>query len=194
MGRHSKVDKLPAVAREALIQWLSDPAWTRQDATEALHALLDELGHDGERPAVDSVNRYAQRYEAQLQRMRERTEVANAWIGQFGRVPEGKLGQMVIQLVHGLSWELGLKLSEGTPDVGSEDMPAAVRMLRDLAVTIERTERASSISAEREAEIRTQAAAEAQASAADRAADVAQSKGISPDGILALRKAIMGAL
>ena len=192
MGRKSKIDKLPAAAREALIAWLSDPAWTRQDATDALNELLDELGHEGERPAVDSINRYAQRYEAQLQRMRERTEVAQAWIGQFGRIPEGKLGQMVIQLVHGLAWEHGLKLSEADPQ--AEDMPAAVRMLKDLAVTIERTERASSISADREAEIRTQAAAEAQASAADRAADVAQSKGISPDGISALRAAIMAKL
>lgn len=158
MGRKSKIDRLPAEAREALTRWLSDPAWTRQDATDALHELLDELGHEGERPAVDSVNRYAQRYQAQLQRMRERTEVAEAWIGQFGRVPEGKLGQMVIQLVHGLAWEHGLKLSEA--DASPEDMPAAVRMLKDLSITIERTEKASSLSAERERELKRAAAEE----------------------------------
>lgn len=192
MGRKSKIDRLPPDAREALTQWLSDPAWTRQDATEALHELLDELGFEGERPAVDAVNRYAQRYQAQLQKMRERTEVAQAWISQFGRVPEGQLGQMVIQLVHGLAWEHGLKLSEADP--GADDMPAAVRMLKDLSITIERTERASSLSAEREAEIRTQAAKAAQAQAADAAEAEAQRKGISPDGIAALRAAIMGAL
>lgn len=157
MGRKSKIDRLPAEAREALTRWLSDPAWTRQDATDALHELLDDLGHDGERPAVDSVNRYAQRYEAQLRRMRERTEVANAWIDQFGRIPEGKLGQMVIQLVHGLAWEHGLKLSEADPN--PEDMPAAVRMLKDLSITIERTEKASSMSAERERDLKRDAAA-----------------------------------
>jgi hypothetical protein len=161
MGRKSKIDLLPEAARAALVPWLSDPAWTRQDVTDALNDLLDEIGHPADdRPAVDSVNRYAQRYQAQLTRMRERTQVAEAWVAQFGRVPEGRLGQMVIQLVHGLSWELGLRLSEDAPSVEAEDMPAAVRMLRDLSVTLERTERASQISVQREQEIRAEAARE----------------------------------
>lgn len=192
MGRKSKIDRLPEEAREALTRWLSNPAWTRQDATDALHDLLDELGHEGERPAVDSVNRYAQRYEAQLRRMRERTEVANAWIGQFGRVPEGKLGQMVIQLVHGLAWEHGLRLSEAAPN--EEDMPAAVKMLKDLSITIERTEKASSLSAEREAELIARVKREVKTEAADAVEVTAQRKGISPDGVAALRAAIMGAM
>lgn len=169
MGRKSKIDLLPEAARAALVPWLSDPSWSRQDVTDALNELLDELGHPAEdRPAVDSVNRYAQRYQAQLTRMRERTQVADAWIAQFGRVPEGRLGQMVLQLLHGLSWEAGLKLSEGAPGVDIEDMPGLVKMLRDLSQAVERTERASQISARREQEIRDDAARAAR-EAAERA-------------------------
>lgn len=173
MGRQSKIDRLPDPARAALVDWLSHPGWTRQDVTAALNDLLDELGYstaEQDRPAVDSVNRYAQRYQAQLQRMRERTQVAEAWISQFGRVPEGQLGQMVIQLVHGLAWEHGLRLNEAAPELETEDLPAAVRMLKDLAVTVERTERAAGLSTDREKALRL--AAETAAREAAKAAGV----------------------
>ena len=186
MGRKSKVDRLPEAARTALITWLSDPAWTRADATAALHDLLEELGSDVERPGIDSVNRYAQRFSALLAKQRERHEVAETWIGQFGRLPEGQLGQLIIQMVHGLAFEAGLALEDGGR-VAAEDMPALVRMLKDLATTVERTERASSLNARREAEVR----AETTRAAAERAADAATRNGLSADGVAALRAAIL---
>ncbi len=160
MGRKSKIDRLPQAIRESLILWLSDPAWTRQDATDALNELLDVQGHPAgdDRPAVDSVNRYAQKFSALLQKQRERHEVAATWIGQFGRLPEGQLGQLIIQMVHGIAFEAGLKL--GDAEMQAEDMPALVRMLKDLATTVERTERASTLNSQRELVLRQEVAAE----------------------------------
>lgn len=186
MGRKSKIDRLPPAAREALTLWLSDPAWTRADATAALHDLLEELGSDVERPGIDSVNRYAQRFSALLTKQRERHAVAETWIGQFGRLPEGQLGQLIIQMVHGLAFEAGLAL-EDAGAVAAEDMPALVRMLKDLATTVERTERASSLNAQREAAVREQTAR----AAADRAASAATRSGLSAEGVAALRAAIL---
>lgn len=189
MGRKSAIDRLPEAARRELIAWLSDPAWTREDAHEALNALLDEMGEpEGGRPSLSSVNRYAQRFTALLAKQRERHEVAETWISQFGRIPEGQLGQLIIQMVHGLAFETGLQLEE--LELDSDEMPGMVKMLKDLATTVERTERASQINAAREAEIRRREREQA----ADAAETSAKRQGVSPEGITALREAIMGAM
>lgn len=166
----SKIDRLPEDVRRQLITWLSDASWSRAECAEALEDLLDSMDYPAaERPAHDSVNRYARKFSALLQKQRERHEVAATWIGQFGRLPEGQLGQLIIQMVQGLSFEAGLTLDGAA--TAPEDMPALVRMLKDLATTVERTERASTLNAAREADIRAAAAEEAAALATQAAKD-----------------------
>ena len=152
MGRRSHIDILPPQARAELQAWLADPAVSQEEATEALHALLDSIDWDGPRPSRHSVNRYAQRFSQIMQRRAEANEVAQHWVAQFGRVPQGQLGQLVIQMIQGMAFDNMVQL-DGAP-VDPEDMPAQVRMLRDLAAMAERTERAASLNAERERTIR----------------------------------------
>jgi hypothetical protein len=186
MGRKPIIDTLPAEARQALITWLSDPAMTQEAARDQLDALLEEMGHEA-RPSLSAVNRYAQRFSALLAKQRERHEVAETWIGQFGRIPEGQLGQLIIQMVHGLAFETSMQL-EDMGRIDPEDMPGVVRMLKDLATTIERTERASSLNAAREADIRERARTEA----ADTAVAAATQQGLSAETVEALRRQILG--
>lgn len=194
-GPPSKIDRLPQSARESLIQWLSEPGWTRQDATDALHALLDELGMPADhpdRPAVDSVNRFAQTYAEQLAKMRERQEVATAWLGQFGRLPEGQLGQMLVQVVHGIAFDSGLALARQGGEADPEQLPGTIRMVKDLSLAIERLEMASTRNQERETQIRAEAAAQAKAEAADTAAAAGTRSGLSAATVEQLRREILG--
>lgn len=167
MGRKSKIDLLPAHIRGELQDWLSNPAISQADATAALHDLLDEMNWDGPRPSVSAVNRYAQRFSAIMARRHEANEIAAQWVNQFGRVPQGQLGQLVIQMIQGMAFDR-MVVIDGAP-IDHEDpaaMPGQVRMLRDLAQMVERTERASTLNTERERRIREE----------QRAADAAKLK------------------
>lgn len=187
MGRKSKVDLIPQAAREALQAWLADPAVSQAQAAEAVNALLEEMGR-AERLSVAGVNRYAMKMNEVGRRLQERHRVAEMWVNKFGRMPQGKMGQLIVQMVHGLAFDVGLQL--GQTDLDPEQMPATVRMLKDLGTMLERTERASSLNAAREAAVKREAAAEA----ADAAEAEAGRQGVSEQGIEALRAAILQGL
>ena len=78
------------------------------------------------------------------------------WIEKFDRLPQGKVGQLIIQMVHGLAFDASLALAEC--DISEEDMPAQVKMIKELAIMLERTERAASLNQEREKELKKQIA------------------------------------
>ena len=131
------------------------------------------------------MNRYAKKMAEVGQRLQERHQVADMWVDKFGRLPQGKLGQLIIQMVHGLAFDAGVQLSEAPID--AEAMPATVRMLKDLAQTLEKTERAASLNVQREREIRQQAAEQA----ASVAAASAKKAGLSSDTIKTIRRDVL---
>lgn len=186
MARPFIIDQLPTEVRQALNAWLAEPGITATDATERLHALLEDIGHAELKPSRHAVNRYRNRMDEVGKRLQEKHAVADMWVDKFGRLPQGKMGQLIIQMVHGLAFDAGVALSEGELD--DENMPGVVRMLKDLAVMLEKTERASSLNAQREREIRDQARKEA----AEVAEKVAKQGGLSADSVQELRRAILG--
>jgi len=120
------------------------------------------------------------------QRLQERHQVADMWVNKFGRMPQGQMGQLIIQMVHGLAFDAGMKLSED--EVSTENLPGLVKMLKELSITIEKTERAATLNADREQEIRKQAAEEAAAAVETSAA----SSGMSKQSIDTLKRDILG--
>lgn len=185
MGRASSIDRLPADILGQLNGLLSDPRCSQHDAVQRINAILSEDGHR-ERVSKSAVNRYALRMNAVGQRLKERHQVAEMWVNKFGRLPQGKLGQIIIQMVHGMAYDASVKLAE--TDMEAEDMPAMVKMLKDLAVLMERSERAATLNAGREQAIRQQAAEDA-ASAAEKAAKQA---GVSVETIERIRRDVLG--
>jgi len=186
VGRISSIDRLPAEARSALQGWLAEPGITQQEAKDRVNDLLADMGIHDLQLTRSAVNRYDIRMREVGQRLRERHEVAEMWIGKFGRMPAGQLGQLIIQMVHGLAFDAGVQLSELEMD--AENMPGTVKMLKELAITIERTERAASLNAEREAEIRR----EEREAAAGAAETIARQGGMSKDTVEAIKASILG--
>lgn len=184
MGRKSSIDALPPDILKQLQALLADPRMTQLEITAQINELLIDRGE--EPISKSAVGRFAQRMDVVGKRLQEQHQIADMWIGKFGRVPQGQIGQLIIQMVQGLAFDAGLKLSEA--GVTDEEMPATVKMLKDISMTIERTERASSMNAKREKEIR----AEEREQAASAAEKVAKAGGLSTEAIQELRSAILG--
>jgi hypothetical protein len=157
MSRPSSIDRLPPDVRQALDRLLADPRVTQLETVARINDILARDGHP-DRLSKSALNRYAVKMDEVGSKLREAHQVAELWIGRFGGLPDGQLGQLIIQVVRTLAFDVGLKLHQGELD--PEAMPAAVKMLRDLSVMLERTERAAVLNAERVADIKRQAAAE----------------------------------
>ena len=184
MSRASSVAGLPPDILTELNRLLSDPRCSQCGATDKINAVLAAEGH-AERLSKSAVNRYSIKMAEVGRRLQERHQVADMWVGKFGRLPQGQLGQLIIQMVHGLAFDAGVQLSEAPMD--AEAMPATVKMLKDLAQTLEKTEHAASLNAEREREIRRQAAEQA----ASAAVASAKKAGLSKDTIKTIRRDVL---
>ena len=184
MARRSTITTLPPDILEKLQELLRDPRIAQLDAVARINEILDERG---EKPLSKSaVNRYAVRMNQVGQKLQEAHAISDMWIAKFGRLPSGQLGQLIIQMVQAMAFDVGLKLHQS--ELTEDDMPGAVHMLTKLATMLERTERAASLNADRETEIREQARREA----ADAAEQVAKQGGLSTESVQELRRAILG--
>lgn len=166
MGRQpSTIDMLPEDIREKLQELLRDPRVTQLEATARINAILEEEGHP-DRLSKSAVNRYALRMEQVGAKLRQSREIAQMWIGRLGAEPQGQVGHLLNEMVRGLAFDCAMSLSEG-------EEPVPPKMLRDLAMAVEKLEKAASENVKREEDIRKRALEEAAARAAaavDRAA------------------------
>ena len=186
MPRPSSIELLPAEVREALHGWLRDPAITKTEATERLHALLDEIGHPELKPSRHAVNRYDLKMRKVGERLRQSRQVAEMWIAKLGAAPQGQVGHLVNEILRTLAFDLSITMQRG--DIDPEEAPAVAKMLRDMAVAMEKLEKAASENVKRTEEIRRQE----REAAAEKAAKVARKGGMSRDTIEAIRAEILG--
>jgi len=161
MGRASSVEQLPPEVLEQLQAWLRDPRVTQLDAVDRVNAVIDQvnasLGDD--EPAIQPVsksalNRYAQRMERYGEKLRQSREISEMWIARLGAEPQGQMGHLTNELIRTLVFEVSMKLQEAELDADS--LPGVTEQLKDLALTAQRLEKASSENVKREAEIRRQ--------------------------------------
>lgn len=182
-NQQSSIDLLPDPVRDQLNELLRDRKVTQKDAVIQINQILEGLQHP-ERLSKSAVNRYAVRMDRIGKRMREGREVADALIGRLGAQPQGKVGNLVNEILRSVSFELSLNLTDGELD--EENAPAVVSMLKDLALTTMRLEKASNLNVEREKEIRQQALAEA----AEKVDKTARKAGVTPETIELIHEAL----
>ncbi|MDY0261990.1 DUF3486 family protein [Syntrophotalea acetylenica] len=200
MGRKrrqpSTVDLLPAGVRKQLQAMLDNPRITQLQAVDQVNAILAELRAAGdpevldpacpERVSKSAVNRYDLQMRDVGERLRQSREVADRWINKLGAAPQGKVGNLINEILRTLSFDVTLFMQQGSLD--EESAPAVVGMLKDLALTSMRLEKAANLNVERETEIRKQAA-EAAANVADK---TLAGQGMSRDTIDAIKREILG--
>lgn len=174
MGR---IDALPPDIRRRLHELLQSGV-SQADILRRLEPLLEA---EGEAPLSRSgLNRYAARMERVGRRIRETRAAAEAWTRQFGD-RAGDVSGHAIDLIRTLLAEASLRQAEN-PDVPLET-------LSDLALAVQRLERAAGSHAARERALRAEIAARA----ADAGEKAGVRQGLSPEGAAAIRAAIEGA-
>ncbi len=179
MPRPSSIDKMPESVRDRLHEFLRDPAVSQLEATELTNLVLSGRG---EKPLSKSaVNRYAMRMEHVGARLRESREMAKLWIGKLGSQPAGEVGKLLNEMIRTLAFEYTMPMIEG------DEKPSA-KIINQLALAVQRLEKASSDNEKRDAEIRKRIAAEA----ANTAEAALVSQGMTQSTIDSIKNQILG--
>lgn len=140
----STIKTLPPNLLEQLQDWLRDPTITQAEATERLNDLLVELG---EKPRSKSaVNRYAMQMNEIGERIQQSRDMADMWIGKFGNAPQGKVGQLLNEIIRNLAFNTAVGLAES-------DGMVEPKMLKELAWAVEKLENSTTINEKRQREI-----------------------------------------
>ena len=175
-GRPSRIDTLPPEIRAYVDRRLREGATQAGIRRETVEMLADA----GEAPlSAGGLNRYTQQVERAGRRIRESRAAADAWVAKFGEAPSGNVGRLIIETLRTLVHDLTLRLER---DADSSDEPVSVAAINDLALAVQRLERADDLSVARERRLRLVMAAEAET--------VARSAGVSEDVAGALREAL----
>ena len=185
MPRPSSIERLPPDILEQLQALLRDPRVTQLDAVARINVILEEEGHP-DRVSKSSVNRYAVRMNEVGERLRQSRQVAEMWIAKLGAQPQGQVGHLVNEILRTLAFDLSMTMQQG--EIGIEDAPEVAKMLKNMAIAMERLEKAASENVKREQEIKRQAA--------EAAADVTEkalvNQGMSRDSIDTIKREILG--
>ena len=171
MGKkqQSSIDRLPDDIREQLQALLRDPRVTQLEATGRINAILAE--QDQTLLSKSAVNRYALRMDKIGARIRQSREVAQMWIGKLGAEPQGEVGKLLNEMVRNLAFEATTEMLDG-------EAPVEPKMLKDLAIAIERLERAASENSKREQQIRNEERLAAKQDAVDTLENIADAQTI----------------
>jgi hypothetical protein len=178
--QQSSIDRLPEDIRDQLQELLRDPRVTQLDATASINAILEDEGH-AERVSKSAVNRYALKMEEVGAKLRQAREISKMWIGKLGAAPQGEVGKLLNEMVRTLAFDAVVTMAEG-------ETPIQPKMIKDLAIGIERLEKAASENVKREEEIRRRALEEAAA----KVDKITKKGGLSADTITAIRAEILG--
>ena len=175
----AKVKALPADILERLQALLRDPRVTQLEATAQINAILAAQG--AEPVSKSAVNRYAVQMNTVGAKLAQSREIADMWIGRLGNEPAGKVGALLGEVVRNLAFDAALELSE-------VESPADPKLIKELAIAIEKLEKASSENEKRAQEMRRRAVLEA----TEKAAEVAKRSGLSSDMIDAFKREMLG--
>ncbi len=176
MGRQqSSIDLLPDEVRDQLNELLRDRRVTQKAAVEKINQI-----------SKSAVNRYDLQMREVGERLQQSREVADMWINKLGAQPQGQIGNLVNEILRSLSFDLSLKTTD--IELDEENMPAVAGMLKDLALTTMRLEKASNLNIEREKEIRQQALQDAAATAEK----ITKQGGLSAETAEEIRNGILG--
>jgi hypothetical protein len=148
MAKPSTIKTLPTDILKQLQALLCDPRVTQLDATARINAILID---EGQVPVSKSaVSRYVVRMADAERRLQESREVTSMWIGKLGSEPQGEVGKLLNEIIRNIAFDAVIQLSEG-------DEPVAPGAIKDLAIAIEKLEKAASVNQQRDALIRKQA-------------------------------------
>ena len=184
MGQPSTITRLPEDILEKFHELLRDPRVTQLDATAKINEILRQEGL--EPVSKSAINRYDLEIRKVGERLQQSREIAQVLIGKLGAAPQGQTGLLVNEIARKICFDLSLKLDDVVLD--EETMPGVMKMVKDLALAVQRLEASSTINVKRDAEIRKKALADA----AEQAGQVAKRSGMSAATVQQIKTEILG--
>lgn len=179
MAAKSTIKTLPPELLEQLQDWLRDPCITQLEATERLNELLAEI--DEAPRSKSAVNRYAVQMNEIGEKIQQSREMADMWIGKFGNAPQGKVGQMLNEMIRNLAFNTTIDLAE-------QEAPIPPKIIKELAWALEKLENSSTINEKRQREIEKAILAKA----ADETEKAIVEAGLSSDTANEIKNKILG--
>ena len=181
-GKPSKVHQLPQSIKTKLDELLRDGKLTQSDILEQVNVLIKQAGlTDSDKLSKSGINRYSTNMQTVGARIAEARAVSEQWVAKLGNKPSGDVSNILIEMVRTLAFESVLKASDG-------EEPVDPKYIKDLAIGIEKLEKAATESTKREKEIRKAFAEEAAATAEE----IAVQAGLTTEGANTIKKQILG--
>lgn len=182
-GKRSKVDLLPTAIKAELDLLLRDNKMTQVEILSIVNDLIDEAGLSADNKLSPAgVNRYASKMETIGADIKAAREMSEMWVAKLGTKPTGDVSQLLMEMLRTQSFRLLVKANEKPDDVLDP------KTIGELALGIQRIEKASILNLEREKQIKKAFADEA-ADAIDKSAAQA---GLTSEGASLIKKEILG--
>ena len=177
MARRSSIFQLPQDILDHVNDELARGSSSFETLAEDVNLRLLDKGHEM-RVSKSALHRYA----AVRQKLMQSNAVMQEMTRFMGSVPSGKQGRILMELVRSLAFETAGDLAT------TEDGVVSTAMLKDLALIIQRLEKADQMNAVREQEMRRAAMAEA----AEKLEESIKGKGVSKETINSIKAELLG--
>lgn len=182
-GKRSKVDLLPQPIKSKLDELLRDNKHSQKDILELVNLLIDDAGLSEEQKlSAAGVNRYATQMETIGHDIRQARDMAEIWVAKLGTKPTGDVSQLLMEMLRTQSFRLLVKANETPDDVLDP------KTIGELALGIQRIEKASILNMEREKEIKKAFAS----AAAEQIDEAAIQVGLTTEGAELIKNKILG--
>lgn len=182
-GKRSKVDLLPSSIKSKLDELLRDNKHSQVEILELVNLLIEDAGlSEAQKLSAAGVNRYATQMETVGHDIRQAREMAEIWVAKLGTKPTGDVSQLLMEMLRTQSFRLLVKANESPDDVLDP------KTIGELALGIQRIEKAAMLNMEKAKEIKKAFADEA-AEAVDKAATQA---GLTSEAASLIKQEILG--
>jgi len=155
MARPSSIEVLPQDVLENLQALLRDPRVSQMEATRRINIVLEEQNHP-ERITKSALNRYAVKMDKVGEKLRQSREISEMWIAKLGNAPQGKTGQLINELTRTMIFDVNLQLMEKMSNGDDIDLESTMSVLKDVALSVARLEKAASLNEDLKAKVRQQ--------------------------------------
>jgi uncharacterized protein DUF3486 len=182
-GKPSKIDLLPDTIKTELNTLLRDGKLTQKAIVAKVNQLIEESGLDDTvKVSPSGVNRYSTQMETIGHDIRQAREMAELWVAKLGNKPTGEVSQLLMEMLRTQSFKLLVKANDDPNEVLDP------KTIGELALSIQRLERAALLSIEKEKQIK-KAFAEQAAEQIDQAATQI---GLTVEGAELIKQTILG--
>jgi phage gp37-like protein len=182
-GKQSKIDLLPKPIKTKLDELLRDNKTSQKSILEVVNLLIENAGlSEDKKLSTSGINRYSSKMETIGHDIRQAREMAEIWVAKLGDQPTGDVSQLLMEMLRTQSFRLLVKANENPDDVLDP------KTIGELALGIQRIEKAAMLNMDKEKEIKKAFAA----AAAEQIDEAAVQVGLTAEGAELIKQKILG--